>query len=55
MLNTPMMKTGEGKISVDEILFTMIDLDLWRNTIKYRNRHKHKDAVETILHFIIVK
>ena len=28
------------------------DPDLCRNAIKYRNRHKHWDGVETILLFI---
>ena len=31
------------------------DPDLCRNTIKYRNIHKHRDATETILHFIYIK
>ena len=30
-------------------------MDLCKNAIKYRNRHKHKDAVEIILHFINIK
>jgi hypothetical protein len=28
------------------------DPDLCRNTMKYRNTHKHRDAVEIRLHFI---
>jgi len=31
------------------------DPDLNRNTIKHRDNHKHKYAVEIILHFINVK
>ena len=31
------------------------DPDLCRNTKKYINRHKHKDAVEIILHLINIK
>jgi hypothetical protein len=29
-----------------------VDLDLCRNTMKYINTHKHRDAVEIRLHFI---
>ena len=29
-----------------------IDPDLCRNTMKYRNTHKHKDAAEIRLHLI---
>jgi hypothetical protein len=29
-----------------------IDPDLCRNTMKYRNTHKHRDAAEIRLHFI---
>ena len=32
-----------------------INSDLSRNTIKYKNKHKYRDAAEIILHFINVK
>ena len=34
---------------------TNFDPDLWRNAIKHKNKHKHKDAVEIIFHLINVK
>ena len=33
----------------------VFDLDLNRNTTNYRDNHKHRDAMEIILHFINVK
>ena len=33
----------------------IVDLDLCSNTIKYRNRHKHRDEIGITLHFINIK
>ena len=41
-----------------EVLLVMraiCDLDLNRNATNYRDNHKHRDAMEIILHFINVK
>jgi hypothetical protein len=52
---------GQGRITLHKIDSPFfkgandnngIDPDLYRNTMKYRNTHKHRDAVEIRLHFI---
>jgi hypothetical protein len=37
---------------VSEPELTILDLDLCRNTMKYMNTHKRRDAAEIRLHFI---
>ena len=49
------MRKEKGSARNATIVCSFDDLDLNRNATTYRDNHKHKDAVEIILHFINVK
>ena len=42
----------DGSLNINQISIYCGDPDLCRNTMKYRNTHKRRDAAEIILHFI---